>query len=86
MTSVSSSVRTTTSLGLCQGWLPLCCDGSQGPCTAPALAITDASAAYARSRGDWVYREFAGCHNAMTSHPQEIAELLIEEAARPAAE
>ncbi len=54
-------------------------------CTAPALAITEASAAYARGCADWVYREFPGCHNAMTSHPQEIAALLIEEAARPAA-
>lgn len=54
-------------------------------CTAPALAITDASAEYARSRKDWVYREFAAGHNAMTSHPQEIAALLIEEASREAA-
>lgn len=54
-------------------------------CIAPALSITDASAAYARGREDWNYREFAAGHNAMTSHPQEIAALLIDEAFRRAA-
>jgi pimeloyl-ACP methyl ester carboxylesterase len=51
-------------------------------CVAPALAVTEASAAYAQGREDWTYREFAGGHNAFVTHPHEIAELLIEEARR----
>lgn len=51
-------------------------------CIAPVFAVTEKSAAYARSRKDWSYREFASNHEAMISHPNELAALFVDEALR----
>ncbi len=51
-------------------------------CIAPALDVTAASAEYARSRHDWRFREFAAGHNAIVTHADEMANLLLEEAQR----
>lgn len=52
-------------------------------CIAPAFAVTAANAAYARSQPGWRFIEFAGGHNAIVTHPAEIAELLLDEARLP---
>ena len=52
-------------------------------CVEPAFAVTAANAAYARSQPGWRFIEFAGGHNAIVTHPAEIAELLLEEARLP---
>jgi hypothetical protein len=35
---------------------------------------------YARQQQDWRYLEFKGGHDAIVTHPQELAELLLAEA------
>ena len=50
-------------------------------CVSPPFAVTAPSAEYAKTRTDWRFCEFQGGHNAIVSHPREMAELLLGEAA-----
>ena len=50
-------------------------------CNSPAFPVTAPSADYARSRSDWRFREFPAGHNGIVTHPDQMAKLLLEEAA-----
>lgn len=47
----------------------------------PAFPGTLKDAEYAKARSDWTYREFMGGHNAIVTHPAEMAGLILEEIA-----
>lgn len=48
-------------------------------CIDPPFPVTAASAAYAERQPGWRFRQFKGGHDAIISHPQEIAAILLEE-------
>ncbi len=48
-------------------------------CTHPPLPMVKPSAEYAKKRVDWRYLEFAAGHDAIVTHPEQIANILIEE-------
>lgn len=50
-------------------------------CVAPAFPVTASSAEFARNQPGWIVHEFQGGHNAIVTHPQEMADLLLSEAA-----
>lgn len=50
-------------------------------CIDPAFPAVEISARHARSRSDWRYVELGAGHDAMLTHPQLLAELLLAEAA-----
>ena len=50
-------------------------------CSSPPLPSVDASAEYARKRTDWRFLEIAAGHEAMLTHPEQIASILLEECA-----
>lgn len=49
-------------------------------CVAPKFAAVTAGAAYAKSQATWRYMEFQGGHNAIVTHPNEMAQILLAEA------
>jgi len=49
-------------------------------CIDPPFPTVRESADYARSQSGWRFIEFSGCHDAMITHPKEVAELLVAEA------
>lgn len=48
--------------------------------TDPPFAAVEPSVAYARQQPGWRFAEFKGGHDAIVTHPAEIAELLLAEA------
>lgn len=48
-------------------------------CTRPAFEGTEASARYAKSRDDWRYLEIEAGHNAIVTHPDLVADLILNE-------
>jgi pimeloyl-ACP methyl ester carboxylesterase len=48
--------------------------------TDPIFPSVEPSAVYAKQQQDWRYLEFKGGHDAIVTHPQELAELLLAEA------
>lgn len=49
-------------------------------CINPPFPSVAASAEYAKRQPGWRYIEFPGCHDAILTHPVDIADLLIAEA------
>lgn len=49
-------------------------------CTDPAFAAVEPSAVYARAQQDWRYLELPAGHNAIVTHVDEVAQILLREA------
>ena len=47
---------------------------------APVFPVSVAGATYAKTQPGWRFLEFQGGHNAIVTHPQEMARLLLNEA------
>lgn len=50
-------------------------------CIEPALPSVQPSADYARARKDWRYLELRAGHEAILTHPAEVAQILLQESA-----
>ncbi len=48
-------------------------------CIQPAFAVTESSAAHARAQAGWRFIEFPGGHSAIITHPDVMAQVLLEE-------